>query len=501
LSEKVKTMQQILPSSIEQNDTANTRYIRRKIAGFPTHIQKNLCYQYDKIHAEKSLKNANLSLLNLPTPAADPSPENFELIAQAKMNKALEKLNENAPDSDWLRAADINIHRRKLRKEFRKNREIEEITFNGVNKKTSPYSSRRSYRDMKTAEQIAKNFLKTRGMLSTDCKKIVTLDTIAEISAQNHSYEKRGQIIAMAEIMEKNDWIASFAVITLPPRMHPNAKKWDGTTPDQAHEWANTKWQQIRAIMSKKYDEGMDWMCLRTVEPHMDACPHYNLVTIGKTELIDEMNTLLHQKYLYENDCDNDTASEKKRITYNTETSRTACRKIASYASKYALKTYMPAEKHKTEKHANEYESCKTWRQNWSIRAFSFVGFAPSGIWRECRSYRYNKSAELPLINHAIKTEFTKFHFEYFDMKQKNKIEPIKTMVKNRYTETISKIIGHSFNEIIITIIDPTKKSNIIELRTVEIKPRLQLEKLNQEQRGFAPLLENDTENTERPPD
>ena len=494
----------ILPSSIEQNDTANTRYIRRKIAGFPKHIQKNLCYQYDKIHKKNSLKDANLSLLNLPTPAADPSPENFELIAKAEMNKALEQLKKNAPESEWLRAADINMHRRKLRKKLRKEREREEITFNGVNEKTSPYSSRRSYRDMKTAEQIAKNFLKTKCMISNDCTKIVTLDTIAEISAQNHSYEKRGQIMAMAEIMEENDWIASFAVISMPSKMHKNTGKngtpWNGTMPDEAHQWANKKWQQIRAILSKEYDEGVDWMSLRTVEPHMDACPHYNLITIGTPELIERHRQLLYEKYLYDDDCDCDKASEKHRIIFNIETTRTACRQIASYASKYALKTYMPADKHKTKEQAENYEACKTWRQNWSIRAFSFIGFAPSGIWRECRAYKY-KTAELKLVEHAKKTNFKEFHFEYFNMKQKHKIEPIKDMVKNKYKETINKIVGHCFQSTIITIIDPTKKANIIDMRTVEIKPRLQLEKLNQGQRGFAPLPENDTENTERPPD
>ena len=460
-----------MPNTIETNDHRNIRFIQAKIAGFPTHIKQKICNQYDKLHTQNGIKTANLSILHLPKPAPDYSDEKMDDIAKLIMQNALNELQNDATESEYLRATDINLHRRRLRKSHRTQREREEITFQTLGE-NNPYSSKRAQQDMKKAAKNAEDFLKTKAIPTEN--NFIQLDEIAKIAAENQTYEKRGQIMAMSEIMKRNKWKAAFSVITLPPIKHPKSKKWDGTTPDKSHQWANKKWQQIRAIMSKNHEEGEDWMCLRTVEPHKDACPHYNLVAVGSDEILEELKTLLKQKYLLDDDCYNDKKSEKIRIKFNKETDQKACRKIASYASKYAIKTYMPSHRHKTDEQANTYEACKAWRQSWNIRAFSFLGFAPSGLWKECRSCRYNKAAELPLVEHAITTNFTEFHFEYFNMKKQNKIRPIKIMVQNKYKETISKIIGHSFNEIIITEQDPKKKAQIITLEVTLnlIKPR-----------------------------
>lgn len=449
-----------------------------KLGSYLDNIQDSIKARFIKIADPDSMggflnpsevNDANKYISALPACAADCDDHGLEGLAKEQV--ALKKLN---PEST-ARECDLSLTLRRLRSKSRKRREAEMLLFRQVHL----YSSWRAERDSKQQAIRAESILSKR-LLKTE-KGTIPLNEIAENSRVLHTWETLHRLSSLAEIMTNNNWQASFTVQTLPSRFHPKSKKWDGTMPDEAHAWSNQKWSNVRATLSQRgYEEGLDFMVIRTVEPHKDGCPHYNLVAIGSIKFLKDFNKILHEKYLYAGNADGrEDGAKKRRLKVKFAKGKKACRKIVSYAAKYALKTYLPEEMHKTKKHAKAHARALAWRQTWNIRAFSLIGFAPVSLWRECRSKHYGK-ADIDLVRYATETNWVSFQKEFFNIGKKN-IKPIHEMRQNRFLEDVQACVGHFIkdtNKIIaeriskaIIVAKPNdKKQGVITV--IESKPR-----------------------------
>ena len=449
----------------------------KKVSRFPVGIQRSLARKFDAIASPdgkgfpyvRDVRKADAFIESLPDAASDYTDDGLRglvshIISTRRLCWGSEELYTN-------RERDFAYVLRQERRRYRRDRETEMIRFGVVNK----YSSWRAERDSKQQDVRCFNIMKKRFVVASD-DRLIPLNDIIKKSREFHTWETLHRLSALAPLMTQNGWQAAFFVQTLPSRFHskttvkngdkkflvPN-KKWDGTMPDDAHAWANNKHQNLRATLSQLgYEEGIDFMAVRTVEPHKDGTPHYNYVVIGDINFLDEFNRILHDKFRWSDDADGNESGAHRRIKVTFAHGEEACRKIVSYAAKYALKTYLPEDMHKTKEHKESHSRCKAWRQTWGIRAFSFMGYAPVTLWRECRSSRH-AGADIDIVRYAQETNWVEFQNEFINIGKKN-IKPIHEMRINKYNEKVKECIGHFIKETNIIIAERISRAQIVKV-------------------------------------
>ena len=477
-------LDKILP---QNQDPADRKFVIKCIRDYPDDIKKSLSLRYTKTFNDLSYKHANLELLK--TTSSLKAKNDFD-------DKTLRDLADWKAELAWKdsgtkREKDPSFHMRRLRVSSRREQEAEMLTFRMVNKNTGQiYCSNRNVRNKKQADARNANYLKSRGVKAKN-QAFKSLYEIASEGKMHRTFETRLKSMTMADIAVLKKWAVSFTVVTLPSRMHPSSPKWDtsntgyieclngggGMMPDESHGWHNRKWQRVRAHMSKMHwEEGTDYMVMRTAEPHKDACPHYNYIIIGEAHAVRQCNRLLIKHCLKAKDADPKERNAKKKrvvIKYYDQADDMVVRKIVSYASKYALKTYLPDGEHRTEAHQIAAERAAAWRTTWGIKAYTFLGFPPAGLYRECRNRNYLKGNH-KLIDAAVGGKWLDYHLAWIEVKAD--LKAIVVNILNKYDEAVPRTVGHWIDDKEKTFL--TQKNKDTEI--FNIKDELQLEQLNQ---------------------
>lgn len=173
----------------------------------------------------------------------------------------------------------------------------------------------------------------------------------------------------------------AFVTLTAPPRMHPNPKNghssWDGTTPDEAHEWILDAYQKAEARLRTTH--GIVISGLRVVESHDDACPHWHVLIFAHAHYMDTIEAAFRQQKEWKSEVG-------MEFTLNDGTAS-----AVSYVFKYITKTI-----NSIEKLEGEHGTVDAWRSTWGIRAFQFFGMPPMKLWRNLRAVK--ECPEEPLV-------------------------------------------------------------------------------------------------------
>lgn len=173
----------------------------------------------------------------------------------------------------------------------------------------------------------------------------------------------------------------AFITLTAPARMHPNPangkSSWDGTTPDQAHNWIK---DAAKRAVSRLLKKGIVISGLRVVESHLDGCPHWHLLVFAPP---DQM-PLIEAAYNFQ--------PEWKSAPGMTFVLNDGTASAVSYIFKYITKTI-----NSIEMIAGEAGFVDAWRSTWGIRAFAFFGMPPISLWRDFRAVKECPPTE-PLI-------------------------------------------------------------------------------------------------------
>lgn len=106
------------------------------------------------------------------------------------------------------------------------------------------------------------------------------------VKRPEHKFAKLYTFVKGMESLGQQQKLASAMVtVTLDPGWHPNPlhgkKKWNGKSPREAHNFFCKGWQ---AIMRDLDRDGIKLSGLRVVEPHRDACPHYHIWLLYRSE-------------------------------------------------------------------------------------------------------------------------------------------------------------------------------------------------------------------------
>ena len=202
--------------------------------------------------------------------------------------------------------------------------------------------------------------------------------------------------------------IGTFFVCTLPSRFHatlstgtPNPK-FDGSTPRDGQRWLFTNWQRLRAQLHRL---GVTYCGLRTVEPHHDGTPHWNILIFCRPGHLDVIERAFHKHFLLSESPDEPGAIEHRIKEELIDPDRgSATGYIAKYISKNIDGFRVGIDYEDTSHHGDATENCvrvEAWASIHGIRQFQQFGAPPVGVWRELRRLPRNASGLLEQVRRA----------------------------------------------------------------------------------------------------
>nr|WP_246590055.1 replication endonuclease [Marinobacterium ramblicola] len=196
-----------------------------------------------------------------------------------------------------------------------------------------------------------------------------------------------------------------FYTLTAPSRMHARLKRggknprYDGTTPDQAHQYLTAL---FRCIRSKLHREGLPAYGLRVVEPNHDGTPHWHLLLFMDPAHCEAVRRIF-SSYALRSDPD-EKGARKHRFTAKAIDPKRGS--AAGYVAKYIAKN-IDGEYDGTDITGQDTKSTAraidAWASTFNIRQFQFIGGPSVTIWRELRRLANSESESAsPLLQKAI---------------------------------------------------------------------------------------------------
>jgi len=186
-----------------------------------------------------------------------------------------------------------------------------------------------------------------------------------------------------------------FYTITAPSRMHARLKKgranpkYDGTTPDEAHQYLTNLFCCIR---SKLHRDGHKIYGLRVVEPNHDGTPHWHLLVFMAPEAIEPVRTIF-RAYALQTDGDEKGAAQHRFKAEAIDNKKgTAAGYVAKYISKNIDGTHIDTDLHGN-KATESARAIDAWASTYSIRQFQFIGGPSVTVWRELRRLAESEQA------------------------------------------------------------------------------------------------------------
>lgn len=195
----------------------------------------------------------------------------------------------------------------------------------------------------------------------------------------------------MEEVSQRLGFEAAFIVVTCPSRMHARGSRsgdanptYDGTTPRQAQDYLCSVWACIRSNAER---QGLTFYGLRTVEPHHDGTPHWNLLVFASTADLHKLIDLVQDYALRDNGDEPGARLRRVRVEHIDPAKGSAVAYIAKYISKN-LDAHGIDTDHEAAPGTVPSETAaraEAWSALWGIRQFQDFGCPPVGVWRELR--------------------------------------------------------------------------------------------------------------------
>jgi len=196
----------------------------------------------------------------------------------------------------------------------------------------------------------------------------------------------------MEERAQHAGHMASVFVCTLPSRFHASSTeghrnpKFDRSTPRDGHHWLRLAWQRLRAQLHRR---GVRIYGLRTVEPHHDATPHWNVLLFYRPQDREAIRSAFRQHFLLSESPDEPGAAERRIKEIVLDANRGgATAYIAKYISKNVDGYRVGLDAEDADRRRDATETCvlvDAWASIHGIRQFQQFGEPPVTIWRELR--------------------------------------------------------------------------------------------------------------------
>lgn len=224
--------------------------------------------------------------------------------------------------------------------------------------------------------------------------EIVPMDEIAKGSLANNEIrraELMTRLVGMESTSKVLGYAAALVVVTCPSRMHARSSKtgranpnFDSTTPREAQDYLCGLWQCIRSAAQRL---GIVFFGMRTVEPHHDGTPHWNLLTFATPNDLSKLIALVREYALRDNGNEPGAHKRRVKVTHIDPAKGSAVAYIAKYISKN-IDAHGIDTDHEAAPGAVPSETAaraQAWAALWGIRQFQDFGCPPVGVWRELR--------------------------------------------------------------------------------------------------------------------
>lgn len=293
------------------------------------------------------------------------------------------------------RICDAKWWRRRLRKDLMQRREAGAIKMGLVNSNKGLYISDHGLERQRQSSKRSLEWLQGFEMVN-EIGEVISLEDIFNSGVSNPKI----RFVEMVTRVKGYEFYANqlglvglFLTITCPSRMHARGKasgrhnkKYDGTTPKQAHQYLCKQWSKSRAAFKR---DGIDPLFVRIAEPHHDGTPHWHMLVFvkpeHKTKLIETM-----RHYALEHDGNERGAKETR---FEIEEIDSAKGSAVGYIIKYIAKNIdgknvgLDFESPEQDVAAT-VERVTAWARTWGIRQFQFSEHCPVTICRELRKIR-----------------------------------------------------------------------------------------------------------------
>ena len=279
--------------------------------------------------------------------------------------------------------------RQKITKLQRKLIESIARDFGLVNQQKSPYSSKATQHQRAAQKSRNLQYLESTFIENDDGQRFC-LKELHDRSVSNPAIrraELMTRIKGFEMVAEQLKHVGEFYTITAPSRMHARLKKgipnpkYDGTTPDQAHNYLRDTFVRIR---SKLHRQGLTIYGVRVVEPNHDGTPHWHLLLFmdkGDQASIRE----IFREYSLKVDSDEAGAKKHRFKAVAIDPNKGSA---AGYVAKYVAKN-IDGEFISEDLQGNEAKATAAaidaWASTYNIRQFQFIGGPSVTVWRELR--------------------------------------------------------------------------------------------------------------------
>jgi len=306
----------------------------------------------------------------------------------------------NSPNQKTLmgniqRVCDSKWWRKRLRKDLMQRREAGAIKMGLVHSNAGLYISNYGLERQRQLSKRSLEFLQSMEVVN----ELGEVLDLAEIFNSNVSNPKIRFLEMVTRAKGLEDYakqlglIGVFTTSTCPSSMHARHreskrinKKYDGTTPKEAHQYLCKQWAKTRAEFNR---EGINPLFVRIAEPHHDGTPHWHTLVFVKPEQKTKLIEIMRY-YSLERDGNERGAKESRFKSEDIDQSKGSA---VGYIIKYIAKNIdgknvgLDYESDGNDA-ANTVERVTAWARTWGIRQFQFSEHCPVTIYRELRKIR-----------------------------------------------------------------------------------------------------------------
>ncbi|WP_050937699.1 replication endonuclease [Vibrio harveyi] len=336
-----------------------------------------------------------------------------------------------------------------------------------VSPHVSPYASISACEWLKVRQDRQREWLELMAIESEE-GHVVSMSDVhksSQANMENRRHELMTRIAGCQEYADSNNHAAVFVTMTAPSRFHRltkrgdywiENKKWDGSTPREAHAWLSKSWGRFRAWAGR---HELTYYGMRVVEPHQDGTPHWHGVFFMPLE---QVAAFIKALQAYQFQCDSgelyNSLGEPKfnamkarfeaKILDGSEGGAVAY--LAKYISKnvdgFGLEDLTDLDNRKA-KLQDTVKNVTAWSRKFCFRQFQFQKTPSVTVWRELR--RIQDEQEFCTFEKARRAADNGFFSAFFDYmgghrlpQSMRPIKPMKEAKENKYGESVPVIVG-----------------------------------------------------------
>ncbi len=423
----------------------DTSFILEKLELIPSGFLFYIKDQYSKLYEKSGRQAANLYLLNIAELAnsyalplnwdddsiashSRASARASEAISSSsassmeklgKLKRHLETFGLQLPEAAneaglFLRLSDEKWWHKHLRKIHARNTESLALAINMVNRFHHKYASNTAVARIKRQKELTEKYLSSNILINENNQEFTLLELqgFSVGNPVNRRNELMCRIAGFEQYSKKQGHAGVFMTMTCPSKMHASLsksceknKKYNGTLPNQAHQYLCNVFAKIRA---KLHRDNFKPYGFRVVEPQHDGTPHWHLLLFMPESQVPKV-TKIFEHYTLEMDGDEKGAKKYRFDMKMIDPQKgTAAGYIAKYISKnidgYKLDTDINGGDAKS-----AAERILTWAKTWGIRQFQQIGGPSVSVWRELRKLKPQDHDIKEFVEAADQGDWAKF--------------------------------------------------------------------------------------------